>query len=77
MIYCVVPRELEQELYPKLVEHYASAEGVKVIVERRVSDRRARRAVAGEEDPAMRERRSVRDRRRKRATGDLLPLAQP
>lgn len=77
MIYCVVPRELERELYPKLVEHYSSDEGVKVIVDRRVSDRRARSAAAGVEDPAMRERRNVRDRRRKRATGDPLPLAQP
>lgn len=77
MIYCVVPRELEQELYPKLVQHYAQDEGVTVIVDRRVFDRRARRARAGLEDPAMRERRVVRDRRRQRATGEMLPLANP
>ncbi len=29
MIYCVVPKELADELYPKLVEHYAGDENVR------------------------------------------------
>lgn len=77
MIYCVVPRPLEQELYDKLVEHYAGEENVTVIVDRRESDRRARQARAGQVDPELRERRMVRDRRRARAAGEMLPLATP
>ena len=78
MIYCVVPKPLEQELYPQLVEHYAGQENVQVIVDRRISDRRARQARSGGVvDAATRERRSVRERRRKRATGEMLPLATP
>lgn len=77
MIYCVVPKPLEEELYPQMVERYADDENVTVIVDRRVEDRRARAARAGGVDPAMRERRVVRDRRRARATGDMLPLAKP
>ncbi len=77
MIYCVVPKPLERELLPQLVEHYAGEENVQVIVDRRVSDRRARQARSGGVDAATRERRNVRDRRRKRATGEILPLATP
>ncbi|HXR28783.1 MAG TPA: hypothetical protein VN772_04320 [Solirubrobacteraceae bacterium] len=74
MIYCVVPKPLADTLYPKLVEHYKDDENVTVIVERRVADRRARRgpsAPSGEFD----HRRVVRDRRRARVAGDMLPLA--
>ena len=74
MIYCVVPKELEQELYPQLVAHYADDENVTVIVERRTADRRARR---GPVDPHQLQRRVIRDRRRARVAGDLLPLATP
>ena len=42
MIYCVVPMPLEDELYPKLVEHYRDDDNVTVIVDRREFDRRAR-----------------------------------
>jgi hypothetical protein len=77
MIYCVVPRPLADELYPKLVEHYSDDENVTVIVDRRKFDRRARyaaaRASAGDE---AQQRRIVRDRRRARVPGDLLPLAR-
>jgi hypothetical protein len=75
MIYCVVPKALEDELYPKLLAHYEQDENVTVIVERREADRRGRRVepVA----PEDRQRRVVRDRRRARVAGDLLPLAQP
>lgn len=77
MIYCVVPKPLADELQDKLVAHYADDENVTVIVDRRVADRRARQARSGGVDLAMRERRTVRDRRRARATGDMLPLAMP
>ncbi|MGD1056757.1 MAG: hypothetical protein ABR992_05010 [Solirubrobacteraceae bacterium] len=79
MIYCVVPRPLADELYPKLVEHYSGDENVTVIVDRREFDRRARyartngNASVGED---AHQRRIVRDRRRARVPGDLLPLAQ-
>jgi hypothetical protein len=72
MIYCVVPKEMADELYPKLVEHYENDENVAVIVERRRSDRRAHGAAPSQ---AQRERRMIRDRRRARIPGDLLPLA--
>jgi hypothetical protein len=77
MIYCVVPRPLADELYPKLVEHYKDEENVTVIVDRREFDRRARYGHAGApsaEDAAQ--RRVVRDRRRARVPGDLPPLAR-
>jgi len=74
MIYCVVPKALSEELYPKLVEHYAGDENVEVIIERREFDRRAR---SGRSNPPAdgSQRRVVRDRRRARVAGDLLPLA--
>jgi hypothetical protein len=74
MIYCVVPRAMADELYPRLVEHYSGDDKVTVIVERREFDRRARHgrssmSAAGEQ------RRVIRDRRRARVAGDMLPLA--
>jgi hypothetical protein len=75
MIYCVVPKPLEDELYPKLVAHYEHDENVTVIVERREADRRARQG--GSADAQTRQRRIVRERRRARVPGDLLPLARP
>ncbi len=76
MIYCVVPRELADELYPKLVEHYKDEPNVTVIVERREFDRRARHERgAGRRASDHAERRVVRDRRRARVAGDFLPLA--
>ena len=66
MIYCVVPRELEDQLYDRLVAYYADNPRVTVIVDRRTGpDRRARGAATDVE----REQRVVRDRRRPRATG--------
>jgi len=73
MIYCVVPKPLSEELYPKLVEHYAGEENVTVIVDRRESDRRARGARPGD---AIKQQRVVRDRRRARMPGELPPLAK-
>jgi len=75
MIYCVVPKPLEEELYPKLLAHYEGDENVTVIVERREFDRRGRQAEPV--DLQASQRRTVRDRRRARVAGDLLPLAQP
>ena len=77
MIYCVVPKPLADELYPKLVEHYKDDANVSVIVDRSEFDRRARygsSGAAGDED--VTQKRIVRDRRRARVAGDLLPLAQ-
>ena len=78
MIYCVVPQPLADELYPKLVEHYAGEENVSVIVERRAFDRRARRggSAPGASPEDGTQRRVVRDRRRARVPGDLPPLAR-
>jgi hypothetical protein len=75
MIYCVVPKPLADELYPKLVEHYKDEENVTVIVDRREFDRRARYGHAGSA-PAEEQRRVVRDRRRARVAGDMPPLAR-
>ncbi len=72
MIYCVVPRELADELYPKLVAYYEHEDGVEVIIDRRVGDRRAR---GGRSSAEMAQRRVIRDRRRARVAGDLPPLA--
>jgi hypothetical protein len=76
MIYCVVPKPLADELYPKLVEHYKDEENVTVIVDRREFDRRARQGRSTAATSAeVSQRRVVRDRRRARVPGDLPPLA--
>ena len=62
MIYCVVPRELESELFAKMLAYYADNPNVTVIVDRREGpDRRAGKAYGG--------MRNIRDRRRARAVG--------
>ncbi|MCW3067680.1 MAG: hypothetical protein JWL67_305 [Solirubrobacterales bacterium] len=75
MIYCVVPKPLADELYPKLSEHYKDEENVTVIIDRREFDRRARYGRSGSSADG-RQRRVVRDRRRARVPGDLPPLAR-
>jgi len=77
MIYSVVPRELADELYPKLLAYYENDDNVTVIVDRRKSDRRSRgqRSEAGIPNGAA-QRRLVRDRRRARVPGDMPPLAR-
>jgi hypothetical protein len=77
MIYCVVPKPLADELYPKLVEHYRNEENVTVIVDRREFDRRARRGMSVAKASAAEgvPRRVIRDRRRARVAGDMPPLA--
>jgi hypothetical protein len=69
VIYSVVPEELEDELYERLVEYYRDDPNVKVIVDRRKSERR--RAAAEAEDESQRE---LRDRRRNRVPGEFPPI---
>jgi hypothetical protein len=70
VIYCVVPRELEDELYEKLVEYYKDNPNVTVIVDRREGpNRRSGRKGGGA--------REVRDRRRHRAPGTFLTTEPP
>ena len=62
MIYCVIPRELADELYDKMVEYYKDNPNVTVIIDRREGeDRRHGREYGG--------KREIRDRRRARPTG--------
>ena len=62
MIYCVIPRELEEELYERMNAYYRDNPNVTVIVDRRLGpDRRRGRASGG--------MRALRDRRRLRAAG--------
>ncbi|MEI6450338.1 MAG: hypothetical protein WCP98_10355 [Actinomycetes bacterium] len=61
MIYCVVPLELGEEAYLRLVEHYEDNPNVKVIMDRRHGERRGDRSGGGA--------RGTRDRRRRRAPG--------
>ena len=62
MIYCVIPPELEADLYDKLVEHYKDNPNVEVIVDRRSGP--DRRSNGGR--PPEGEQRTIRDRRRAR-----------
>jgi hypothetical protein len=70
MVYCVVPRELEGELFERLRTYYADDPEVTVIIERRVSERRSRGRASAE----LRQRRELRDRRRRRVTGEIPSL---
>ncbi len=73
MIYCVVPRELEAELYEKLVAYYADNASVRVIVDRRTGPDRRRGRKAGE----LAEQRELRDRRRARVPGTFPAIDVP
>jgi hypothetical protein len=68
VIYSVIPEELAPELYDRLVEYYKDDPNVKVIIDRRKSERRAK--TAGESS----EQRTVRDRRRSRVPGEFPPI---
>jgi hypothetical protein len=61
MIYCVIPRELADELYDKMVDYYKDNPNVTVIVDRREG---ADRRELSEERLEDKEQRTVRDRRR-------------
>ena len=65
MIYCVIPRELEGELYDKMVEYYKDNPNVTVIVDRREGNDRRQ----GTPSDDIKEKRQIRDRRRRRVTG--------
>lgn len=63
VIYCVVPPELGEDAFRRLVEHYRDNSNVKVILDRRHAERRIDRSGGGA--------RSTRDRRRRRTPGNL------
>jgi hypothetical protein len=65
VIYCVIPRELEAELFEKMVDYYRDNPNVTVIVDRREGPERRH----GEPSAEMKERREIRDRRRARIPG--------
>ena len=70
MIYCVIPRELEAELYYKMVEYYKDNPNVTVIVDRREGgDRRS--------DPSIGGKRKTRERRRPRIPGTFPDVDPP
>ena len=69
MIYCVVPEELAPELYDRLADYYKDDPNVKVIIDRRKSERRNRTAAEAEE-----QQRETRDRRRPRIPGEFPPI---
>jgi hypothetical protein len=65
VIYCVIPPELEAELFDKMVEYYKDNPNVTVIVDRREGKDRRRGKPAGD----FKEKRLTRDRRRQRIPG--------
>jgi hypothetical protein len=60
MIYCVVPADLEDELFDELVAHYSDNPNVEVIVDRRTGPDRRRNG----RRPPVGQKRTIRDRRR-------------
>ena len=73
MIYCVIPRELEGDLFEKMVEYYKDNPNVTVIIDRREGpDRRD-----GQSDAEFKEQREIRDRRRARAPGTFPDTTVP
>ena len=63
MIYCVVPPELGDEAFHRLVEHYKDNPNVKVIMDRRHGDRRT--------DRSRVDKRTTRDRRQRGTPGAI------
>lgn len=72
VIYCVVPPELKDELFDRLVEYYKDNPDVTVIVDRRRGPDR-RKGV----QPPGEERRTIRDRRRARVPGTFPEIEVP
>ena len=66
MIYCVIPRELEDELLERMTEYYRDNPEVEVIMDRREGGANDRRRGAS---ATADNRRITRDRRRPRASG--------
>jgi hypothetical protein len=76
MIYCVIPRELADELYDKMVEYYKDNPNVTVIVDRREGhDRRNRPGAPPADD--RRAPNQFRDRRRSRLPGTFPETPAP
>jgi hypothetical protein len=69
MVYSVVPREFEADLFGQLAARYAADPEVTVIVDRRERERRGRRSPS-----EARQQRELRDRRRRRASGEFAAL---
>jgi len=70
VIFCVIPHELEADLYARMVEYYKDNPNVTVMVERRDGpDRRHGREYGG--------KRVLRDRRRLRPTGTFPEVEPP
>ena len=67
VIYCVIPPELADDLYDKMVDYYKDNPNVTVIIDRRKGPDRRNRKGAG--DDGAREQRTIRDRRRPRVPG--------
>jgi hypothetical protein len=65
VIYCVIPPELADELYDKMVEYYKDNPNVTVIIDRREGGDRRR----GKDPGEFKEKRETRDRRRQRIPG--------
>jgi hypothetical protein len=73
VIYCVIPKELEGDLFEKMVEYYKDNPNVTVIIVRRDGpDRRD-----GRSDAEFKEQREIRDRRRARAAGTFPDTTVP
>ena len=71
VIYCVIPPELEDELFARLVDYYEGNPDVTVIIDRR-------RARGRREAPASTpEARAVRERRRTRIPGTFPRIEVP
>jgi hypothetical protein len=73
MIYCVVPPELEAELYDRLVAYYSENADVTVIIDRRTGPNRRQ----GKPKADVEQQRVIRDRRRARPTGVFLTTEPP
>jgi hypothetical protein len=65
VIYCVIPRELADQLYDRMIEYYKDNPNVEVIIERRDGGDRRTSPPA----PEVKEKRKLRDRRRHRVEG--------
>jgi hypothetical protein len=75
VIYCVIPPELADELYDKMVEYYKDNPNVTVIIDRRKGPDRRNRKGGGED--GAKEQRTIRDRRRPRIPGTFPETEAP
>jgi hypothetical protein len=71
VIYCVIPPELEDELFDKLVSYYEDNPDVTVIIDRR------RRGGSREPAAVTPDQRRVRERRRARIPGTFPRIETP